>query len=167
LVDEATARAALPDGWPSGPLPQWVRLLANFPKAGVARAESLRASEQSETLTPRLKAQIAWISARHDRAWYALGHARARLAELGVSDDAIFALGDADAEVTPAERAALDFTRKLTVDPALIDDDDFTKLRSLYSDREVAELVYQITNAAFFNRLTEVSGLRLEDGARQ
>ena len=31
LVDEAKARALLPEDWPKGTLPQWVRLLANFP----------------------------------------------------------------------------------------------------------------------------------------
>jgi hypothetical protein len=32
----------------------------------------------------------------------------------------------------------------------------------LYSDHEVAEIVYQVTQAAFFDRVTEAAGLPLE-----
>ncbi len=60
------------------------------------------------------------------------------------------------------ERAALALTRKLTVDPALITDADIEGLRSHYSDPEVAEIVYHVTQAAFFDRVTEAAGLRLE-----
>jgi alkylhydroperoxidase family enzyme len=52
--------------------------------------------------------------------------------------------------------------RKLTVDPALITDADIEGLRKQYPDPEVAEIVYQVTQAAFFDRLTESAGLRLE-----
>jgi len=44
----------------------------------------------------------------------------------------------------------------------LITDDDFTRMRKLFSDKLVAEIVYQSTQAAFFDRLTEAAGLRLE-----
>jgi AhpD family alkylhydroperoxidase len=162
LVDEDRARALLPADWPAGPLPQWVRLLANFPKAGVARIAMHRAAEEKGTLDRRLRAEVAYIAARQDRAWYALGHARRRLASLGLSDGAIAALdGPWDAS-SPAERAAFSLARKLTVDPALVADADIAALREHYPDREVAELIYQVTEAAFFDRLTEAGGLRLE-----
>ena len=53
--------------------------------------------------------------------------------------------------------------RKLTATPYLIADKDVADLRKHYSDKEVAELVLHIGNAAFFDRVTEASGLRLED----
>jgi alkylhydroperoxidase family enzyme len=56
----------------------------------------------------------------------------------------------------------LGIARKITVDPALITDADIEGLRKHYSDREVAEIVYHATQAAFFDRLTEAAGLRLE-----
>ena len=159
LADEAQARAL----WPEGTAPQWVRLLANFPKAGASLVNSTRAAETKGRLSPKLKAEIAYVSARNDRAWYALGHAKRRLAALGFSDDAIYAL-DQPADSTPqAERAALALARKLTTDPALITDADIEGLRRHYSDHEVAEIVYHVTQAAFFDRLTEATGLRLEE----
>jgi alkylhydroperoxidase family enzyme len=136
--------------------------MANFPKGGKAWVAQTYHSQTKGRLSPKLKAEIAYVAARNDRSWYALGHAMQRLAELGVSEDAIDAL-DHPGDSTPAsERAALALARKLTVDPALITDADIEGLRKHYSDHEVAEIVYHVTQAAFFDRLTEAAGLRLE-----
>jgi alkylhydroperoxidase family enzyme len=166
LAGEDQARGVLPDDWSgSGPLPQWVRLLASFPKAGKAWVAQTDHARTKGRLAPKLRAEIAWVAARNDRAWYALGDAKRRLLALGLDDDAIYALDGPGGSVTPAERAALALARKLTVDPALITDADIEGLRKLFPDREVAEVVYHVTQAAFFDRLTEAAGLRLEDDA--
>lgn len=161
LVEEDAARALLPPAWPKGPLPQWVRLLANFPKAGIARVVSLRMAQEKGSLSPRLKAQIAWIAARHDRAWYALGQAKRRLRSLGLSEDDIYRLDGSWDSYSAAERAAFGLACKLTVHPPSVTDEDIAALRKLYSDRQVAELIYHVCNAAFFDRLTEACGLQL------
>ena len=163
LASEAQARAVVPADWSgSDPLPQWVRLLANFPKGGKAWVAQTHYSETKGRLTPKLKAEIAYVAARNDRAWYALGHARQRLKGLGLRDDAIDALDHPDDAIPQPERAALALARKITVDPALVTDADIAGLRKQYSDPEVAEIVYHVTQAAFFDRLTEAAGLRLE-----
>lgn len=162
LVQEDKARALLPKDWPAGPPPSWVRLLANFPKAGLARARGLRLAEEKGTLDARLKAQVAWIAARHDRAWYAVGCSKRRLNAMGLSDDVVYALDGSWGGYTPAERAAFALARKLTVAPASIVDVDISDLRKHFADRQVAELVYHVCNAAFFDRLTEAAGLALE-----
>jgi len=99
----------------------------------------------------------------NDRAWYALGHALARLKALGFTEEQVAALDRPEAIESPADREVARFARKITVDPALADDDDFERLRKLFDDKKVAEIVYQITEAASFDRLTETAGLRLED----
>jgi alkylhydroperoxidase family enzyme len=52
--------------------------------------------------------------------------------------------------------------RKLTVDPALVTDADVEAVREHFSDRETAEVVYFVTVASFFDRVTEAAGLPLE-----
>ena len=147
------------------PLPNWARLLANFPKAGPAKIATLRTAETKGNLPAKLKAQLAWVSARADRAWYALAHARDRLRALGQGDDAIFAIDQAsEPNFTPGELAAFAFARKLTVDPALIGDADFNALKKYYSDSEIAELIYHVNHDVFFNRLTEAANLPLDGG---
>ena len=142
--------------------PQWVRFLKTLDESGNQRIESYRAVLDKGTLDPRTKAIIAYVGARHDRAWYALGHAIARLKEFGFSDSAIAALDSPDQLESPLDRDVVRFARTITIDPALVTDDDFLRLRKSFDDKTVAEIVYQITQAAFFDRLTESAGLPLE-----
>mgnify|MGYP001036445029 CR=1 FL=1 len=163
MVGDAQARSVLPADWSgSEPLPQWALLLGNFPTGGKRLAEAFARVEAKSKLSPELKGKIAWVGARHDRAWYALGHARRRLNELGLSDDQVFALDQLDFDGPPAEQAALALVRKITVDPALVTDADVEAVRKHYSDSETAEVVYLATQAASFDRLTEAAGLQLE-----
>ena len=159
LASEADARAALPSLGSASPLPRWVLLQSTFPKAGAARIALHQATETGGHLGRVLPAQIAYIAARNDRAWYALVEARRRLAAQGVSPEAIAALDGPWDRFTPAERAAFHVARKLTVDPALISDDDLASLRKHFDDKATAEVVFQVTEAAFFDRLTEAAGL--------
>jgi alkylhydroperoxidase family enzyme len=162
LVGEAKARELLPADWPQGPLPQWVRLLAHFPKEGPNRILGQRATEEKGDLPPLLKAQVSWIVARQDRAWYAVGQARHRLRQLGWSDDQIYQLDGDWAEFTPAERALYTVARKLAASPIVLTDNDVATALQLTGPREVVQLISYTTNQASFNRITEAAGLTLE-----
>jgi alkylhydroperoxidase family enzyme len=154
--------AAVPSEWAVlGPAPNWVKLLATFPKAGKARVDGVRACVEKGSLSPKLKAAVAWAAAREDRAWYALAVARERLKALGLSDDQIFALDRGDG-LTPAEAKAVAFARKLAVAPATVTDADVEGLRGPFTDHEVAEIVHHACTAAFFDRLTEAAKLPLD-----
>ncbi len=167
LADASTARSVASASFGSESAssvpPEWVRLLSQFPQAGAGRIALHLATETKGTLDPRFKAEIAYTAARHDRAWYALGHARRRLAALGFTPDRVDALDGALDSFESEEAAVLALARKLTVNPALIDDADIAALRSKMDDKKVAEVVHQVTEAAFFDRLTEAARLRLED----
>jgi alkylhydroperoxidase family enzyme len=141
--------------------PNWVRLLHTFPKAGASRSAGLKLAAETGKLSPRLKAEIAWVAARADRAWYALAVARARLKAVGFRDEQVFALDDGK-DLPPAERAATRFAHKLTATPATVTDADVEGLRKLFTDQEVAEIVFHTCNAAFFNRVTEAANLPLD-----
>ena len=148
-------------------LPNWARLLANFPKAGPAKVATLLTAESKGDLPAKLKGRLRPASRPADRAWYALAHARDRLRALGQGDDSIFAIDQASEQnFTPGELAAFAFARKLTVDPALIGDADFNSLKRFYSDAEIAELIYHVNHDVFFNLLTETARLPLDGGPR-
>ncbi len=162
LVDEARAREVYPD-WPEGKVPYYARLLAQFPKTGAAAAVGQRRTEENGELSPLMRARIAWIAARHDRAWYALGRARVQLKALGASEDEIFALDAPDERFTPAEFAAFRLTRKFAIAPQLITDADVEAVRKHYGDAVGAEMVSRNTQTAFIDRLTEAAGLPLDE----
>lgn len=159
-ADESATKAALESLAGAHP-PQWMRLLAVRPQGAAARATSLVNAETKGKLDPETKAIIAWTAARNDRAWYALGHARERLKALGYSDDRIFSLDDGSATDGKAHEVVR-FARTLTIDPSLITDDYFARLRKHFDDQKIAEIVHQVTVATSFDRLTEAAGLRLE-----
>jgi hypothetical protein len=161
-VEEAKARAILPTHWPHGPLPQWVRLLANFPKDGKGRIVSLRDAEAKGDLTPLLKAQVSWIVARQDRAWYAVGEAKQRLQQLGCAQEQIYQLDGDWAEFSPAERALFTVARNLAASPIVLTDDDVARAVKLAGPRDVVQLISYTTNRASFDRITDAAGLQLE-----
>jgi alkylhydroperoxidase family enzyme len=174
LAEEKAALALLPHDARHGapgifpdkqPVANWMRLLAHFPKAGGYKIRGLLAEAAKGKLDNRLKAQISWICARHDRAWYALGQAKRRLLALGVPTEAIYALDGKGESLTDKESITFAFIRKLTAAPANLSDDDIAQLRKHYSDSQVAEIVYRVGSAGFFNRVTEACGLPLEQVA--
>ncbi len=144
------------------------RLLASLPAAGEPWVEQLRNARSAGELPVALRDKIAYVAAREDHAWYMQHHSRKRLLDAGMSEVAIFSLGDPivaaqDAAVDQAEAQALTFARKLTVQPQSMTDDDIATLSEHFSPQQVAEIVYHTGLAAVLNRLTETAGLPFAD----
>ena len=142
--------------------PNWERMLNVFAKSSASRIAGLKTAAEKGDLPAKLKAEIAWAAAREDRAWYALDMAKKKLKAAGLTDDQIFALDANGNDLVERERLALAFARKLAVAPATVTDADVEGLRKHYKDREVAEIVHHVSNAAFLNRITEAAGLPLD-----
>jgi len=89
LWDASVTKVVSNEASPETNPPQWMQLLAAIPKVGADRIASYEAVLAKGTLDPRTRAIIAYVGARHDRAWYALGHAIRRLNDLGFSERSI------------------------------------------------------------------------------
>ncbi len=163
LVAEAEARQVLGEAWPEkAPQPQWVRLLANFPRDGKSRVAGMVASEEKGDLTPVLKAQVSWIIARQDGAWYAAGLAKKRLLELGQTEEQIYKLDGSWEAFTPADQSLFTVARKLAASPVVLTDEDVENALKLTGPRDVVQLISYTTNRASFDRITEAAGLQLD-----
>ncbi len=163
LLDETKARAVVSEVWPDGPLPQWVRLVANFPKEGLNRVKSIKSAEEKGVITPLVKAQVSWIIARQDRAWYATGLAQRRLKELGQTDEQIYQLDGDWSSFSPADQARFTLVRKLATSPVVLTDADVDQAVKLTSPEEVTQLICYTTTRASFDRITEAAGLTLSE----
>jgi alkylhydroperoxidase family enzyme len=163
VLSEDQARSVLPGESADEPLPQWVRLLANFPGEGSSRIRSHRAAEQSGDLKPALKAQVSWIVARQDRAWYAIAESLLRLKKLGMSDEQIYALDGSWENFTPAEQSLFTVARKLAASPIVLTDEDVAEAVRVTSPRDVVQLISYVTGRASFNRITEAAGLPADE----
>ncbi len=164
LVNETEARSILGASWPEDRrLPQWALLLANFPRDGVRNLTTIRNADEKGDLSPLLKAQISWVIARQDRAWYAVGQAKRRLTAFGQSDDQIFALDDDVSKLTETERVLFSVAKKLATSPVVLTDQDVDHAVKLVGNRDTVQLINYITNRAAFDRITEAAGLQIEE----
>jgi alkylhydroperoxidase family enzyme len=150
--------AVIGDRVPAG----WERAFAQLPGVGPSQVAALNAIMSDEHLPLRLKAEIALISAVHNRAWYAVAHASKRLRAQGVSTGGMAALFDGNSQASIGA-AAHRLAAKSTANPHLITDADIAAVREHYSDRETAQIVQVICMANLFDRFSEALGLRLEE----
>ncbi len=162
LLDDAQARINIPScAELEGTLPTWVRLVANFPKAGTSRFDTYRAADEKGDLSPLLKAQLSWIIARQDRAWYALGLAQSQLRRLGQSDDQIFSLDGDWSAFAGRDRDLFQVAKKLSTSPVVLSDNEVKQAVESAGAREVVQTISYTTSRASFIRLTEAAGLPL------
>jgi AhpD family alkylhydroperoxidase len=161
LAHEEAARGVWPTDAPvdAGPLPGWVRLLASFPQSAPNRIRSVQLLEFGGDLPPLLKAKTAWVLARQDRAWYALGQARDMLRRQGLSHEQIDALDD---HATPLERSLFKVARHLAASPVVLTDDEVADAVRLAGPRSVTQFIQYVTHRASFQRVTEAAALPLE-----
>lgn len=147
---------------PSGQAPHWARLLANFKEAGKTRAKSILAAENGGDISPLLKAQLAWIVARQDGAWYAAGQAMKKMKELGQTEDQIFAL-DGDLEgFAPQQKSLFVLAKNLGASPVVLTTEQVADAVKNAGPRDTVQAVSYICSRASFNRLTESVGLPLD-----
>lgn len=161
LATEQATRGVWPSDAPTDatPLPGWVRLLANFPQSAPNRIRSVQLLEFGGDLPPLLKAKTAWVLARQDRSWYALGQARDVLRRQGISDDEIYAI---DENATPMERSLFRVARHLAASPVVLTDDEVADAVQLAGPRIVTQFIQYVTHRASFQRVTEAAALPLE-----
>lgn len=67
-------------------------------------------------------------------------------------------------EITPAERAMLDYAVKLTVTPSSVGREDVEELRRHgFDDRDILDIVYVICLYNFNDRLADATGITGQD----
>lgn len=157
LADDDKVKAALPEGF-TGDAPQWAKLQAHFSSAKGRIAGQLGADKNGD-LMPLMKAQVSWIIARQDRAWYATEEARLRLKAAGQTDDQIYALDGDWKGFSDSERAMFTLAKKLAASPVILTDDDVALTVKLSGPKLTTQMISYVTTRASFNRITEAAGL--------
>lgn len=161
LPDLDAARQALAKELPGVTPPAWFQAIAKLPIAADTWAQRQGLARDGKT-APELRVLIAWITARENRAWYALAHARTRYLAGGGDESALYDFAELERVAGSGPAEALRFARKLTVTPHQIVDGDLARLRENFSDHEVAEIIQLTCDANAFDRFTEALRLPLE-----
>lgn len=166
LVDEKTTREVMGDLLESNePVPRWMQLLAHYTVAGKRLATGIEGAEKCDELSPLLRAQIAWVTARNDGAWYAASLAKEQLLALGKSAqdldelDSLAARKHKPGKLSQKEVALLEIARDLAASPVVLTDAQVKLGLDLSSPKAVVQVVHYTTYRAIFNRVTEAAGL--------
>jgi alkylhydroperoxidase family enzyme len=151
------------------PLPSWARALAGpMPRTTAALLRLDLVHRTRNPLDPKLRAEMRFIAANANRCDYSRAYALFDGRRAGLDDAAIEALRGGDhSRRTAAEKAALEFARKMTVDPAGVTDGEFAALVDAYGDRKAAAMVLLMAYANFQDRLLLCLGSTVEPGGPQ
>jgi alkylhydroperoxidase family enzyme len=147
-----------------GDISAWKRAFARLSPPAAVQAAAIDAVLNDDHLDPRLKAELAFVSAVLNRAWYSADLAGDRLSELGGSpEEIVAALADGgDEGEAQAGAAARQLAAKMTLTPHLVVDRDVAQVREHFSDAETAQIIYVVCIANLFDRFTSALGLPAE-----
>lgn len=163
IVSQEQAREVLGEAAGNGEIPQWKCLLANFPVAGKRLVQSVAASEGSTELSAALQAEINWVVARQDRAWYNIALAKEQLEHAGVAKDVTAAL---DGDLTKSQKGLSDRDRALLLvaknqaaSPIVLTDKQVTDAVELAGPKAVTQVINYTAYRAMLDRITEAARL--------
>jgi uncharacterized peroxidase-related enzyme len=112
-----------------------------------------------------LQLHVSFAVSNANGCRYCVLHQVLGLRRLGVDPAKLVALQKDDAQLSPRERAAVVFARKLTRGPSSLTDADVAALRAEFQDYGALEIVLQTGAFSFMNRFTDNLRLPSEDEA--
>lgn len=151
---------------PKNPASSWrigfansMRAMLRSPEIAGAWRDYGSAVRQSAAIDREIQLQVSFAVSMANGCRYCTLHQVLGLHRLGVSVSKLMAMKKDDNALTPRERTAVLFARKLTRDPVSVTDADYATLRTEFNDRGASDIVLQTCAFAFMNRFTD--GLRL------
>jgi alkylhydroperoxidase family enzyme len=164
LVAATKEQQGRPGGWGIG-VANSQRAMFRAPALATAwRAYGLSTREK-ETVSREIKLQVSFAVSIANDCRYCTLHQVLGLRRLNVDPAKLVAMRKDDGALTPREKAAVVFARKLTDQPGSTTDDDYAKLRAEFGETGALEVVLQTCNFAFMNRFTDGLLLPSEDEA--
>ena len=147
-------------------LPSWARILAkSLPRTTAALLELDFAQRTKSPLDPKIRAAMRWVAAHANRCAYGEVYAAADARRAGLSDGAVAALNKGDMSgFSLAEKGALEFARKMTVESSAVTDEEFAALVASFGEKKVAAMVLLMAYANFQDRLLICLGAPVEEG---
>jgi uncharacterized peroxidase-related enzyme len=137
-----------------GNVPNMFRVMAHRPEIFATMQAHFGAVLNTGTVSTKLKELIIVRTSQVNVTPYCLASHTLLAKGLGWSDDQLDHLANWPNrdDFTPAEKAALRLAETVTRDAHAISDDQFTELRTFYSEGEIVELLCAIGLFNYFNR---------------
>jgi alkylhydroperoxidase family enzyme len=147
------------------PLPAWARLLAGPLPLTTARMLELDAMHRTgDRLDPRLRALARWAAADANGCSYGKAVAAADLRRAGFGEKALHALTTDLGQLTPLERAATTFARKMMREAHAVTDEEMKHLLQHLGEERLVALVALLAHASFQDRMFLATNVQSEAG---
>ncbi len=140
-----------------GNVPNMFRTMAHRPEIFETIIAHMEAVLNTGTLTKALKELVIVRTSQLNRTPYCLASHTAICRRLGWSDAQLAALDQPEnGEFTEREKVAIHLAEVMTLDAHGYTDADFVRLRSIFSEGEVVELMAAIGLFNYFNRFNDL-----------
>lgn len=145
------------------PLPAWARLLAGPMPLTTARMLELDALHRSgNRLEARLRGLVRWAAADANCCDYAKAVALADLRRVGLTAEEVQTLIHDPKRLSPAERVAMAFARKMMREAYAVTDAEMKQLLEFFGEEQVVALVALLAHASFQDRLFLAAKVQVE-----
>jgi alkylhydroperoxidase family enzyme len=135
-------------------IPEWARVLAGpLPKTTAKMLELDYLHRAANPLGPELAAMIRWTVADALKSEYGKAIAKA---------DLEWAIPVGSTKISPAERVALAFAKKLTLEGHAITDKEFAEVLKEFGPEKTTAIVHTVAYANFHNRILLGLGIKGE-----
>lgn len=141
------------------------RAMLRAPTLAIAWREYGRAVRTDEQVSRDIKLQVSFAVSMANQCRYCTLHQVLGLRRLGVDPAKLIAMKKDDSALTPREKVAVLFARKLTKTPGAMTDADYQALVAEFGPRGALEVMLQTCAFAFMNRFTDGLQLPSEDEA--
>jgi AhpD family alkylhydroperoxidase len=158
LLAESLASCAPASSWRIG-FANSMRAMLRCPEVAKAWMNYGTTVRQSAAIDREIQLQVSFAVSMANGCRYCTLHQVLGLRRLGVSMTKLMEMKKDDDALTPREKVAVLFARKLTKDPVSLADTDYQGLRAEFGDRGALDVLLQTSAFSFMNRFTD--GLRL------
>jgi AhpD family alkylhydroperoxidase len=141
------------------------RAMLRAPALALAWREYGRSVRSDEQVGRDIKLQVSFAVSMANQCRYCTLHQVLGLRRLGVDPAKLIAMKKDDSVLTPREKVAVVFARKLTKTPGSMTDEDYQTLVTEFGSRGALEVMLQTCAFAFMNRFTDGLQLPSEDEA--
>lgn len=142
-----------------------MRAMMRVPALAQAWREFGFQNRETWSIERNIQLQISFAVSNANGCRYCTLHQVLGLRRLGVDMKKLVAMRKDDSSLAPRELVAVEFVRKLTKEPASINDADFAKLKAEFGEQGAIEIILQTGGFAFMNRFTDNLRLPSEDEA--
>ncbi|MBI3412429.1 MAG: hypothetical protein HY040_29270 [Planctomycetes bacterium] len=147
------------------PLPAWARtLIKPLPRTTGAMLELDYVHRGKNPIGPVLAGKLRWAAADAIGCAYARRYAEADLRRAGLGDPETKKLTGDPRELSEADRAAMNFARKMTKEAYAVTDAEVEDLLKHFGPEIVVGMVHTLAYANFQNRIFLALGVEVEPG---